>query len=146
MPTSSITYIRPTTSGGSVRREVGREREADGLGHVQAGADHQEGEPRPRPPDPDRRVRAARQQEQRKRHDRQAAELDQRPLPDVRHALPAQLGAVLSERKPISARNGANSSGSEIMIPTSDAGTSSSTIITRFSVPISSTRDMPTDT
>ena len=52
----------------------------------------------------------------------------------------------VSERKPISARNGANTSGSEIISPTSDAGTPSSTIITRLRVPTSSTRAMPTDT
>ena len=52
----------------------------------------------------------------------------------------------VSERKPITARNGAAISGSEIVIATSDAGTPSSTIITRFSVPISSTVAMPTDT
>ena len=52
----------------------------------------------------------------------------------------------LSERKPISARNGANSSGSESISATSQTGTPSSTIITRFSVPISSTTAMPTVT
>ena len=52
----------------------------------------------------------------------------------------------MSERKPITARNGAKISGSDSMIPTSDAGTPSSTIITRLSVPISSTSDMPTET
>ena len=52
----------------------------------------------------------------------------------------------VSERKPTSARNGANTSGSEIITATSQAGTSSSTIITRFSVPISSTTAMPTET
>ena len=52
----------------------------------------------------------------------------------------------MSERKPIRARNGAKISGSEIMMPTSEAGTFSSTIITRFRVPISSTSAMPTET
>ena len=46
----------------------------------------------------------------------------------------------------MSARNGAKISGSEIIVPTSDAGTFSSTIITRLSVPISSTSAMPTET
>ena len=50
----------------------------------------------------------------------------------------------MSDRNPIKARNGANSRGSEIMTPTREAGTFSSTIITRFSVPISRTRAMPT--
>ena len=54
--------------------------------------------------------------------------------------------SCVSDLKPITARNGANSSGSEIMIPTSEAGTSSSTIMTRLSVPTSSVNAMPTDT
>ena len=52
----------------------------------------------------------------------------------------------MSERKPTSARNGANSSGSASMIATIQDGTASSTIITRLSVPISSTAAMPTVT
>ena len=52
----------------------------------------------------------------------------------------------VSERKPIKARNGAKISGSEIMMATSEAGTSSSTIMTRLRVPISSTKAMPTET
>src|SRR3990167_1665852 len=52
----------------------------------------------------------------------------------------------VSDLKPISARKGANSTGSEIITATSEAGTCSSTIITRFSVPTSSTSAMPTDT
>ena len=52
----------------------------------------------------------------------------------------------MSDRKPTSARNGANTSGSETMRATSQAGTPSSTIMTRFSVPISSTTAMPTET
>ena len=46
----------------------------------------------------------------------------------------------------MSARNGAYSTGSAIITATSDAGTPSSTIITRLSVPTSSTNAMPTDT
>jgi len=52
----------------------------------------------------------------------------------------------LSERKPTSARNGAYSSGSASITATRAAGTCSSTIITRLSVPTSSTSAMPTDT
>ena len=52
----------------------------------------------------------------------------------------------MSERKPISARNGANTSGSDTITATSQVGTPSSTIITRLSVPFSSTTAMPTET
>ena len=52
----------------------------------------------------------------------------------------------VSERKPISARNGAYSTGSATISATSVAGTSSSTIITRLSVPTSSVSAMPTET
>ena len=52
----------------------------------------------------------------------------------------------VSDRWPIKARMGAASTGSEIITATSAAGTPSSTIITRLSVPTSSTRAMPTDT
>jgi hypothetical protein len=41
---------------------------------------------------------------------------------------------------------GAKIMGKETMIDTSDAGTRSSTIITRFKVPTNSTRAIPTDT
>ena len=52
----------------------------------------------------------------------------------------------MSERNPIRARNGAKTMGSAIMMPTSEAGTASSTIITRLRVPTSSTSAMPTVT
>ena len=52
----------------------------------------------------------------------------------------------MSDLCPISARNGANSSGSEIMIATTALGTPSSTIMTRLSVPLSSTTAMATET
>ena len=52
----------------------------------------------------------------------------------------------MSERWPISARNGAKTIGSATMKATTEAGTPSSTIITRFSVPVSSTIAMPTET
>ena len=52
----------------------------------------------------------------------------------------------VSDRNPIRARKGANTSGRATMRPTSDAGTPSSTIMTRLSVPTSSTRVMPTET
>ena len=52
----------------------------------------------------------------------------------------------VSERNPINARKGAKKSGSETMIPTMEAGTPYSTIITRLRVPISSTSAIPTET
>jgi hypothetical protein len=52
----------------------------------------------------------------------------------------------MSDLNPIRARKGAKRSGSEIMIPTSEAGTSNSTIMTRFKVPTSKTSAMPTVT
>ena len=52
----------------------------------------------------------------------------------------------VSERKPMSARNGAYSTGSATITATSVAGTFSSTIITRLSVPTSSVSAMPTET
>lgn len=51
-----------------------------------------------------------------------------------------------SDRKPISARKGAKTRGSASIAATSDAGTRSSTIMTRFSVPTISTSAMPTVT
>ena len=51
--------------------------------------------------------------------------------------------SVLGWRKPTSARRGANSSGSDSITATIQAGTASSTIMTRLSVPISSTAAMP---
>ena len=51
----------------------------------------------------------------------------------------------MSDLKPTSARNGANTSGSATISATSQAAMPISTIITRFSVPISSTVAMPTD-
>ena len=47
---------------------------------------------------------------------------------------------------PISARSGANSSGSDTIAATTEADMPSSTIITRLSVPVSSTAAIPTDT
>ncbi len=52
----------------------------------------------------------------------------------------------VSERKPTTARNGAKINGSETITATSQAGTASSTIMTRLRVPISSTTAIPTDT
>jgi len=51
----------------------------------------------------------------------------------------------VSDLKPTSARNGATSSGMASMIATSDAGTLSSRIITRLSVPTNNVCTMPTD-
>ena len=95
MPSSSITYSNATTRGrDSSRREVRGEREARGLGRVQPGADQQERERGCDVADPERAVRIAGEQDQRERHDREAAELQQRAEPDVRHAPPAEDRAV----------------------------------------------------
>ena len=82
----------------------------------------------------------ARQHEQREGHDREPAELQHRAQPEVGHPPPAQDRAVLCRSGSRSARaTGAKTSGSATISATSQAGTPSSTIITRFSVPISST-------
>ena len=52
----------------------------------------------------------------------------------------------MSDLNPIKARNGAKTKGSASIPPTSVAGTPSSTIITRFKVPIIKTSAMPTVT
>ena len=52
----------------------------------------------------------------------------------------------MSERKPISARSGAKTTGKATISATNHAGTPNSTIMTRFSVPVMSTSAMPTDT
>ena len=52
----------------------------------------------------------------------------------------------MSDLKPIRARKGAKTSGRATISATSQAGTQSSTIITRFRVPVSSTTAMPTET
>ena len=70
--------------------EVGCEGEADGLGGVQAGADKQEREGRADLAEDDRAVGVAGQNDERERHDGEAAELDERSHPDVRHPPPAQ--------------------------------------------------------
>ena len=64
------------------RREVGREREPGGLRRLQAGADHQEGERGAGVADHAGPMRVARHQDQRERHDREAAELQQRAHPE----------------------------------------------------------------
>ena len=142
--TSSAT-TRGCASGGA--RSVASAK-PDGLRRVQTGADQQERQRRRRPaPTIGGPLRVAGQDDQRERHDRQAAELQQRSHPDIGHAPPAEhrTVGVGAKARPI-ARNGANTSGSETITATSHAGTPSSTIITRFSVPISSTTAMPTET
>ena len=52
----------------------------------------------------------------------------------------------VSDRKPIRARSGAKTRGKATMTATKPADTSSSTIITRLSVPVSRTTAIPTDT
>jgi hypothetical protein len=76
------------------RGEVGGKREAGGLGGVQPGPGEEEGERRAGLPYPGRAGRVAGQDEQGERHDRQAAELQQRPEPDVGNATPAEERAV----------------------------------------------------
>ena len=52
----------------------------------------------------------------------------------------------MSDLKPIRTRNGANTSGSETINETNSVETPSSTIITRLSVPFSSTIEIPVET
>ena len=52
----------------------------------------------------------------------------------------------VSERKPVTARNGATSKGIATISATSHAATPNSTIITRFRVPTINATDMPTVT
>ena len=82
-----------TTAARVRRREVGREREAGGLGGVHADADEKEGEPAPRADDGGA-VGVARQDDQREGHDGEAAELEQRAEPDVGRPPPAEIGPV----------------------------------------------------
>jgi hypothetical protein len=131
------------------RHEVGGQREAHGLHRVHARPDQQEGERGAGIADPERRIGrllVARQHQQREGHDREAAELQHRALPDVGHAAPAErgfvdVGAVADQRAERREQKRQRNHHA-----TSVAGTSSSTIITRLSVPTSSTSAMPTVT
>ncbi len=76
------------------RREVCRQREAGGLGGVEAGADEQESKRCAEVADPGRPGGVAGEQDDRKRHDREAAELQQRSHPDVGNTAPAEIRAV----------------------------------------------------
>jgi hypothetical protein len=83
-------HLRPCMGGG----EVGGERQPHGLGGVEPCADQEEGQSRREVADPERPGRVARQDQEGERHDRQAAELEQRAEPDVGHPPPAQDRAV----------------------------------------------------
>ena len=95
MPISNITYISATTRG---RASAGARSVASARPAVcvvcKPGADQQEGERRTGVADPGRAVGVARHHDQCERHDREAAELQQRADPEVGHALPAEHRAV----------------------------------------------------
>ena len=76
------------------RRKVGGEREAGGLHRVQAEAGHQEGERQPGLAEADRAGAPLGDDQERDRHQREAAELDQRAEPDVGNAPEAEIGPV----------------------------------------------------
>ncbi len=77
-----------------LRGQVGGERKPGRLRGVQPRADEQEGERRRHLAEPQRPGGVAGQDEQRERHDREAAPLQQRAAPDERHPPPAQRRAV----------------------------------------------------
>ena len=95
MPASSATYISATTRGrvSAGARSVASARPAVCV-TCRPGADHQERERGRGVADPRGTAVVARHQDQRERHDRESAELDHRPHPDVRHALPAEHRAM----------------------------------------------------
>jgi hypothetical protein len=130
-------------------RQVGGQRQAGGLRGVQPCAHQQEGQPGASLADPLRPLRglaAAGQHQQREGHDRQPPNCIIVPIQMKGTRRQPSAERWLSERKPMSARSGANSTGSDTITATSAAGTPSSTIITRLRVPTSSTSAMPTDT
>ena len=89
----------------------------------------------------------ARQHDQREGHDRKPAHLPQRAEPQVGNPLPADAPSGGCRTGGPEARGtGPPAPECAIISATTIAGTDSSTIITRFSVPSSSTVAMPTDT
>ena len=76
------------------RGKIGRESQAGGLRRVQTDADQQERQRSAADADPGRTLAVAGQQDQRERHDREAAELQQRAEPDERHPAPAKCRAM----------------------------------------------------
>jgi hypothetical protein len=126
------------------RREVAREGEAGGLHGVRPDTHEEEGEHAADPSRPERAGVTPLQQQQRERHDRQAAELEQRALPEVRHAPPPegramQVAAVADQR---AERRDEHRQREHRGDP--GGRRPSSTIITRLSVPASRVMDMPT--
>jgi hypothetical protein len=100
---------RPVVFG----RKVGCQRQACGLRHVHADSGEQEGQKCARRPGPFRTGGLGLQQQQRKRHDRQSAKLQDGAKPDVRHPAHAQGGFVgvgaMSDQRP--ERGGQNRNG-----------------------------------
>jgi hypothetical protein len=130
------------------RSQIGGERQTGSLGGVQSSAYKQERQSCAELSNDGRRrdgIVAGQYQED-KRHDGKPAKLQQRAVPHERYTTPSQRGAMCIGANPMSARNGATRSGSAIMTATMELGTPSSTIITRFSVPTSSTVAIPTET
>ena len=96
MPSSSITYSSATTRGRDVRPARGRwpapARRSASV--CRPAPTSRKASAAPTWPTPGRAVRLAGEHQQRERHDRQAAELQQRAEPDVGHAPPAEDRAV----------------------------------------------------
>jgi hypothetical protein len=122
-------------------REVGGECEAGGLRGLQTGADQQEGEGGGELADPHRtKIKSANGMMAR------PPNCNKVPIQIYGTRRQPRADTWLSERKPMNARNGANTSGKPTISDTSHAGTPSSTMSTRFNVPIISTMAIPTDT
>jgi hypothetical protein len=77
-----------------LRREIRRKRETGGLHRVQAGAHQEKCERRGALPHDRRRRRVAAEQNESERHDRESAELQHRPEPQVGNAPPSERGTM----------------------------------------------------
>ena len=77
------------------RRKIGRQRQSRRLRRLHARANQQERQSAGDMADPQRPRGVARQNQQSERHDRQAAKLQQRAKPEIRHAAPAQIRAMM---------------------------------------------------
>ena len=105
-----------------VRGEVIGQREARRLRRVDARADQQEGQRRADLAPHGGAMAVAGQHQQREGQDGEAAELHHGAEPDVGHAPPAQHRRCVSDLKPISARNGAKTMGSDTIRPDEPGG------------------------
>ena len=90
------------------RRQVGREREPGRLNGVEAEANEREGETGRDRSHPFGAISAALQEQQRERHDRETAELDQRAEPHIGHAPPTEQRPVIVRAMPHQDANGRN--------------------------------------